>query len=232
MEGHKSHATVKIQNFCAIAKIDIFMLPPHVTHLLQPLDLKVFSPYKNVHTVNNAADLGAMELDQVLFLGNFAGVRKQTTKKNTVLSAWRDAGIRPWCPDKVLDKIPPRILPNEPETLLGRLQTPSPDLNIPLDPQTPRTLQQFKVSAENILNREEEISPDTERFIRGAVVRLDMLEKMKDDMGKVLALAEHTSRRKKNGGNRQASSGGAVYMGTAHLIDKKLHSEVAERAAR
>lgn len=44
MDGHVSHVTWEFFDFCLAHKIVPFCLPPHSTHLLQPLDVGLFSP--------------------------------------------------------------------------------------------------------------------------------------------------------------------------------------------
>lgn len=46
MDGHSSHITANIITFCMDKSIDILVLPSHTSHVLQPLDVGVFSPLK------------------------------------------------------------------------------------------------------------------------------------------------------------------------------------------
>ncbi|RPB01502.1 CENP-B protein, partial [Choiromyces venosus 120613-1] len=45
-DGHSSHVNTGCLEFCISQKIIPYCLPPHMTHHLQPLDVSVFSPYK------------------------------------------------------------------------------------------------------------------------------------------------------------------------------------------
>ena len=45
-DGHSSHLTAKFIAFCLKNTIDLVVLPPHSLHILQPLDVAVFSPLK------------------------------------------------------------------------------------------------------------------------------------------------------------------------------------------
>ncbi|KAI0994129.1 hypothetical protein K3495_g14054 [Podosphaera aphanis] len=49
MDGHGSHVTLEFVDYCHNNKILPFLLPPHSTHLLQPLDIGVFQQYKHYH---------------------------------------------------------------------------------------------------------------------------------------------------------------------------------------
>jgi hypothetical protein len=46
MDGHSSHITAALIAFCMDNAIDILILPPHCSHVLQPLDVSIFSPLK------------------------------------------------------------------------------------------------------------------------------------------------------------------------------------------
>jgi len=44
MDGHSSHVSWEFLDYCLTHDIIPFCLPPHSTHLLQPLDVGLFSP--------------------------------------------------------------------------------------------------------------------------------------------------------------------------------------------
>jgi hypothetical protein len=44
-DGHGSHITFEVRQFCEEHKIILLCLPHHLTHLLQPLDVGVFGPF-------------------------------------------------------------------------------------------------------------------------------------------------------------------------------------------
>jgi hypothetical protein len=46
LDGYGSHLTVRFIAFCLDKNIDLVCLLPHTSHLLQPLDIGVFSPLK------------------------------------------------------------------------------------------------------------------------------------------------------------------------------------------
>lgn len=45
-DGHDSHVSADFVSFCIENRIDLVLLPPHSSHLLQPLDVGIFSPLK------------------------------------------------------------------------------------------------------------------------------------------------------------------------------------------
>jgi len=46
MDGHSSHITARVIQFCVDKAIDLLIMPPHCSHILQPLDVSVFAPFK------------------------------------------------------------------------------------------------------------------------------------------------------------------------------------------
>jgi hypothetical protein len=50
-DGHASHISSEVIRACVANKVILLCLPPHTTHLLQPLDIGLFAPlsvyYKN-----------------------------------------------------------------------------------------------------------------------------------------------------------------------------------------
>ena len=54
LDGHDSHISVDFIDYCHDHNIWPLCLPPHTTHLMQPLDVVVFQPYK--HHLGRAVD--------------------------------------------------------------------------------------------------------------------------------------------------------------------------------
>jgi hypothetical protein len=49
MDGYKLHLTIEFVDYCyqPDVKISLFLLPPHSTHILQPLNIGVFQSFKH-----------------------------------------------------------------------------------------------------------------------------------------------------------------------------------------
>ncbi|XP_011858222.1 PREDICTED: uncharacterized protein LOC105555789 [Vollenhovia emeryi] len=46
VDGHSSHLTMPLSEFCRDKGIEVIALPPNATHILQPLDVGFFGPLK------------------------------------------------------------------------------------------------------------------------------------------------------------------------------------------
>lgn len=45
--GHGSHLDIKTIHLCRASNIHLYCLPPHTTHIFQPLDVVIFHPVKS-----------------------------------------------------------------------------------------------------------------------------------------------------------------------------------------
>ena len=49
VDGHNSHFSIDFLHFCETNQIELFCLPPHTTHILQPLDVGLFAPLQSYY---------------------------------------------------------------------------------------------------------------------------------------------------------------------------------------
>ena len=50
IDGYSSHVNLEFFNACDQRCILVLILPPHFTHRLQPLDVKLFAPLASLYT--------------------------------------------------------------------------------------------------------------------------------------------------------------------------------------
>ena len=98
LDGYGSHCTFQFVTFCDAHKIIPLCFPAHATHLMQPLDVVVFQPYKHYHAkaVDNATRTGCSDFNKVEFLAPITSIRHNTFKCNTIRSAFRLTGLIPY----------------------------------------------------------------------------------------------------------------------------------------
>ena len=108
LDGYGSHCTEEFFDFCDDHYIIPYCLSPHTTHLLQPLDVVCFQPYKHFHAeaIDAATRTGCSDFNKLEFFAALSTVRKQAFKRTTILSAFRHAGLIPLNPGVVLRKLP------------------------------------------------------------------------------------------------------------------------------
>jgi len=128
MDGHSSHITANMIAFCIDKDIDILILPAHTSHLLQPLDVSIFSSLKRALGVETdiASRLDSGRIPGVEWTGMYIRARDQAFTIRTIESGWRTTGLYPLSPIEVLQKLEQPI-----QTPLPR--QPISDPNNPLD---------------------------------------------------------------------------------------------------
>ena len=70
LDEYRSHCTYKFLDYCESTDITLFCLPPHTTHILQPLDVVVFQPYKHwyAEAIDKATCTGCVDFNKIEFL--------------------------------------------------------------------------------------------------------------------------------------------------------------------
>jgi uncharacterized protein YaaR (DUF327 family) len=127
-----SHLTYEFVKFCEDQQIILFFLPPHSSHLLQPLDVGVFSAYKHWHSewVYDATVAGYEKITKDDFLGAVHQIRTKIFKPSTIKLGFKLTGLWPIDPQRVIKDLVGYNTPSPPSsvtsasTLIFDLSTP------------------------------------------------------------------------------------------------------------
>ena len=108
LDGHGSHATAEFDRFCMEKRIIPLYMPPHSSHLLQPLDVSCFSPLKHLYgqRVQEKIQKGILSIGKEDFLQIYSGVHQQALSSSNIQSGFAATGLIPLSPERVLSKIP------------------------------------------------------------------------------------------------------------------------------
>jgi hypothetical protein len=101
-------------------------MPPHSSHLLQPLDVGCFSPLKRAYS-REVESLIRHHINHITKL-EFLPAFNQSFTLTNIGSAFRGAGLIPHCPDAVLSKLDVQLRTPTPAALseaLWEARTPS-----------------------------------------------------------------------------------------------------------
>ncbi|KAF1996433.1 CENP-B protein, partial [Amniculicola lignicola CBS 123094] len=100
-DGHGSHNTKQFAEFAEKHKIQLFTLPPHTTHILQPLNVGYFQPLKwyQGSCLDWAAHSGSKDINKADFMATLEQIRHQTFTRSTICSGWRRCSLAPFKPD-------------------------------------------------------------------------------------------------------------------------------------
>lgn len=111
VDGHTSHISYEFIKYCTDNDIVLACLPPHTTHVLQPLEVGIFSPLANAYkeTISRRALFGTRTIDNRQFLLYYQESRACISQN--IPGAWRGTGLLPYNPEKILEKYPRSITP-------------------------------------------------------------------------------------------------------------------------
>jgi hypothetical protein len=141
LDGHGSHLTPDFIEYCRDNKIILLCLPPHTSHMLQPLDVSVFSPLKHwfKRECENRLRMGDIRVSKSDFLDIYHKTRPQALTEKNVRSGYRKSGLIPFNPAAVLSQLP--------------LAAPTPPRPIiPVPQSTPKNVQQFETALDSLNN--------------------------------------------------------------------------------
>ena len=113
VDGHISHMSLPVAEFCRDHGIILYCFPPHASHIIQPLDVTVFGPVKKLW--NKALDEFKLkykiQMSKAHFFQVFDNAWKATAQKNHGVAGFRCTGLVPFEPNnvdysKILRKVP------------------------------------------------------------------------------------------------------------------------------
>jgi hypothetical protein len=176
LDGHGSHLTPAFDKSCEDNNIIPLCMPPHSSHLLQPLDVGCFGPLKKAYgtLIEQRARLGCNTIDKLDFLKAYPEAHQKVFTKENIQSGFRATGIHPFSPAAVLDKLQLKLSTPTPPPSRGNASIPSSQLC------TPQTVRQVyrKASSVKELLKDGSRSPSTpskhalDQFIKGCEVAI------------------------------------------------------------
>ena len=111
LDGHESHESVAFQSYCEENDIICLRLPPHSSHLTQPLDVGCFGNLKRSYGTQIEGFIKAHinHISKVEFFIAFKAAYQESITIQNMKSGFRGTGLIPFNPDGVLSKIDIRI---------------------------------------------------------------------------------------------------------------------------
>ena len=82
-------------------------MPPHSSHLLQPLDVSCFGPLKKAYSKQVELQMqgGINHINKPDFLTNYSKSRLQALSSSNILGGFAATGLVPFNPECVLEKL-------------------------------------------------------------------------------------------------------------------------------
>jgi hypothetical protein len=210
-------------------------MPPHSSHLLQPLDVGCFAAVKRVYgrQIENRIRAGLNHIDKPDFLQAYYETRKETLITSHIQSGFVATGLVPYDPDRVLTK------------LHVTLRTPTPPVDnpqilSPWNPETPHNIRelerQTKTIKEYIRRRTQSPPSPTDialnQLVKGCQMAMHSAVLLSEEN---LHLRSENERQKKKRVKRKSyvATGGVLTVqegvNRSQLVDVGLTEEVADQ---
>jgi hypothetical protein len=145
LDGHESHCSVEFENFCEENMIKCFYLPPHSSHITQPLDVGCFGPLKWWYgdVLSKRMRWGTVHIDKTEFLSAFLEAFPKAFTTTNIEGGFRHSGLVPFNPEYVISQLD------------VHLRTPTPPTIEPTtwQSQTPQNAVEFRCQTELIKTR-------------------------------------------------------------------------------
>jgi hypothetical protein len=136
LDGHGSHGTPEFDLFCQEHSIITLCMPPHSSHLLQPLDVSCFAVLKRSYgrQIEEYMRNGVNHIDKPDFLHAFKTARTEALTLANIKSSFAATGLVPYNPERVLSKLHTQLkTPTPPSTSHGQTSAQGWSLETPHD---------------------------------------------------------------------------------------------------
>lgn len=101
VDGHKSHLSLELADFCSQNQIILYCLPPNSTHIMQPCDVAIFKPlkasWKNVVAKNKRF---GNSINKNNFVNHFQEAF-DSVQTSSIVNGFRKCGLYPFDPNAV-----------------------------------------------------------------------------------------------------------------------------------
>ena len=236
MDGHSSHMTANFIAFCMQTSIDLLILPPHCSHVLQPLDLSLFAPLKRALAEETDAicRLDSGRISRVEWIEMYIRAREKSFTSLNILSGWKGARLMPLSPISVLEKLSPILGAS---TTTPRIPSPPRGFDLSLLESSPpdgTELRKANAMFINTLKDSRDVPERARRYIERMTRAYEMTHNELATVRKQMAEQQKllNTRKKRKRGERVAMKGKFVFTTEEVLeIAQVVEAETAVRSA-
>jgi len=232
LDGHESHHSLEFQELCKENNIYTLCMPPHSSHLLQPLDVGCFSPLKRAYSREIEALIRNYinHITKLEFLPAFKAAFERSFTSANICSAFQGAGLFPLQPDVVLSKLDVRL----------RTPTPAALPEAPWEAKTPSNVRELEAQSTLIrdrVRRHKSLSPASiiqaiGQLKKGAEVMMLSAELMRDRIASLERANEAATKRRQRKKKRIQKRGTLTRGEGEDILAQKEADQQIEREQR
>lgn len=111
LDGHDSHHSTDFEVYCKENNIITLCMPPHSSHILQPLDVGCFSPLKTAYgkQIEGMMRASITHITKEDFLPAIFAAHQAAMTSDNIRGGFRGAGLVPLDPEKVISQLDVRL---------------------------------------------------------------------------------------------------------------------------
>lgn len=228
LDGHESHHSEEFETYCREHNIITLCMPPHSSHLLQPLDVGSFGPLKKAYSrqIEQLMRMNITHISKLEFLCAFRGAFFASLTEKNIQGGFAGAGLVPYNPDRVISKLDVRI------------RTPTPPASSPTTalpwvsqtPYNPREATSQSAFIKTRISNHQSSSPTpmltaVDQFTRGAMGIMYEVALLRAEASSLRKANEEVSKRRRAKKTRVRLGGSLTVQEAQDLLDQKAVGE-------
>ncbi|KAJ3454583.1 hypothetical protein MRS44_013183 [Fusarium solani] len=236
LDGHESHHSTDFEKYCEENNIITLCMPPHSSHLLQPLDVGCFGPLKKAYgrEIEQLIRCSITHVSKTEFFPAFYAAHEAAMTKSNIEGGFRGAGLVPLDPENVISKLD------------VQLRTPTPveeEVSLP-DPwvsKTPKTVLEASSQSEYLkrrVRRHQSSSPASilealESFSKGTKAIMHQMALLKSE-NQILRQANETLSKRRRVKKTRLRKGGKMTLdeGRDEIDQKGIDAQIVAESSR
>jgi hypothetical protein len=228
LDGHDSHHSEEFETYCQEHNIITLCMPPHSSHLLQPLDVGCFSPLKKAYSrqIEQLMRMNITHISKLEFLCAFREAFFASITEKNIQGGFAGAGLVPFDPERVISKLDVHI----------RTPTPPasrPGTALPWVSQTPHNPREAISQSELIktrISKHQGSSPTSmltavDQFAKGAMAIMHEVALLRAEVSSLRKANEGLSKRRRAKKTRVRLGGSLTVQEAQDLLDQKAVGE-------
>lgn len=235
LDGHESHHSADFELYCKEKNIITLCMPPHSSHILQPLDVGCFGPLKRAYgrQIEGLVRAYGTHITKADFLPAFKTAFHATFTEHNIKAGFRGAGLIPFNPESVISKLDVKLrTPTPPGSSLG---PPAPwESKTPQNPTEATSQTEF---IKNRIVRHQNSSPTSiftgiDQIAKGTQQVMHRLALLEGENASLRRANEALSKRRRARKTRLRQGGSLSFQNAQDLIDQKDAAQQIENETR
>ncbi|KFZ23176.1 hypothetical protein V502_02347 [Pseudogymnoascus sp. VKM F-4520 (FW-2644)] len=228
LDGHESHHSTEFELYCQKCNIITLCMPPHSSHLLQPLDVGCFGPLKQAYSrqIEGLMRAHINHVSKLEFLCAFREAFFASTTEKNIKGSFLGAGLVPHNPERVLSKLDVHLRTPTPTGPPSTITNPW----VPKTPQNPLEAESQTQLIKSRISNHHNSSPTpmldaVDQFAKGAKAIMHQVALLRAEVSSLRKANEGLSKRRRAKKTRVQLGGSLTIQDATDLLDQRAIEE-------